>query len=40
MTNMNAYTEASATRQTLFDEIKTYRRVSMDFYLPSIIVPP
>ena len=25
MTNMNVYTEASATQQTLFDEIRTYR---------------
>ena len=40
MTNMNVYTEASATQQTLFDEARSYRRVSTDFYLPSIIVPP
>ena len=40
MTNMNVYTEASATHKTLFDEIMTYRRVSTDFYLPSIIAPP
>ena len=33
-------TEASATQKTLFDEIKTYRRVSTDFILPSIIAPP
>ena len=40
MTNMNVYTEASATQQTLFDETKTYRRVSTDFFMPSIIAPP
>ena len=40
MTNMNVYTEASATQLTLFDEINTYRRVSTDFFLPSIIDPP
>ena len=40
MTNMNVYTEASAIQQTLFDETRTYRRVSMDFYFPSIIAPP
>ena len=40
MTNMNVYTEASATQETLFDEIRTYRRVSTDFFLPSIIAPP
>ena len=40
MTNMNVYTEASATLQTLFDETRIYRRVTTDFYLPSIITPP
>ena len=40
MTNMNVYTEASATQQTLLDETTTYRRVSTDFYLPSIIATP
>ena len=40
MTNMNVYTEASATKQTLFDETSTYKRVSTDFYLPSILAPP
>ena len=40
MTNMNVYTEASATQQTFFDETRTYRRVSTDFLLPSIIAPP
>ena len=40
MTNMNLYTKDSATQQTLFDETRTYRRVSMDFYQPSIIAPP
>ena len=40
MTNMNVYTEASATQQTLFDAIKTYRRVSTDILLPSLIAPP
>ena len=40
MTRMNLYIEASATQQTLFDENKTYRRVSTDFFLPSIIAPP
>ena len=40
MTNMNGYTEASATQQTLFDETKTYRRASTDFIMPSIIAPP
>ena len=39
MTNMNVYTDASATQQTLFDETMTYRRDSMDFFLPSIIAP-
>ena len=40
MTNMNVYTKATGTQQTLFDETRTYRRVSMDYYLPSIIAPP
>ena len=40
MTNMNVYTEASATQQTLFDEARTDRRLSTDFFLPSIIAPP
>ena len=40
MTNPNVYIEASATQQTLFDETRPYRRVSMDFFLPSIIAPP
>ena len=40
MTNMNVYTEASATQKTSLDEIKTYRRVSTDFFLPSIIASP
>ena len=40
MKNMNVYSEASANQQTLFDETRTYRRVSTDFYLPSIIIPP
>ena len=40
MINMSMYTEASATQQTLIDETRTYRRVSTDFYLPSIIAPP
>ena len=40
MTNMNVYNEASATQQTLFDEATTDRRVSTDFFLPSIIAPP
>ena len=40
MTNMNEYTEASATQQTLFDETRTYRRVSMDLKMPPIIAPP
>ena len=40
MTNVNVYTEASATKQTLFDETRTYRRVSKDFILPSIISQP
>ena len=40
MTNMNVYTEASATQKALFDETSTYRRVSTDFFLPSIIAQP
>ena len=40
MTNMNVYIDASATQQTLFDVNKSYRRVSTDFFLPSIITPP
>ena len=40
MTNMNVYTEASATQQTLFDEIRSYGKVSTDFFMPSIIAPP
>ena len=40
MTNMIVYTKASATQQTLFDETRTSRRVSMDIFLPSIIAPP
>ena len=40
MTNMNVYTEASATQQTFFDETRTYRRIFTDFILPSIISPP
>ena len=40
MTNMNVYTEASTTQQTLLDETRTYREVSTDFYLPSIIAQP
>ena len=40
MTNMNVYTEASATQQNLFDETRSYRRVSTDYYMPSIIAPP
>ena len=39
MTNMSVYTEASATQLILFDEISTYRRVSTDFFLPSIVAP-
>ena len=39
MTNMNVYTEASATQETLFDETSTYRRSATDFFLPSIIAP-
>ena len=31
MTNINVYSEASATQQTLFDETRTYIRVSTDF---------
>ena len=37
---MKLYTEALATQQTLFDETRTYRRVSTDFFLRSIIAPP
>ena len=37
---MNVYTEASASQQILFDETRTYRRVSTDFFLPYIIDPP
>ena len=37
---MNVYTEASATQQILFDETRTYRRVSTNFILPFIIAPP
>ena len=37
---MNVYSEASATQQTLFDETRSYRRVSTDFLLLSIIAPP
>ena len=40
MTNMNVYTEASATQQTFFDEIRSYGRVSTDFFMSSIIAPP
>ena len=40
MTNMNVYTGASATQQTLFNETRSYRRVSTDFFLPSIIALP
>ena len=40
MTNMNVYTKDSATQQTLFDVTRTYRRVSTDFSLTSIIAPP
>ena len=40
MTNMNVYTEASATQHILFDEIRTYSRVSTNFILLSIIAPP
>ena len=40
MTNMNVYTEASATQKTLFDDTRTYRRVSTDFFHSSIIAPP
>ena len=37
---MIVYTEASATQQTLFDETRSYRKVSTDFLPPSIIAPP
>ena len=40
MTNMNVYTEASATQQTLFDETSIYIWDYTDFFLPSIIAPP
>ena len=40
MTNMNVYTEASATLLPLFDETTTYKRVLTDFFLSSIIAPP
>ena len=40
MTSMNVYTEALDTQQILFDETRTYRRVSTDFFLPSVIAPP
>ena len=40
MTNMNVYTDSSATQQTLFEETRTYRSVSTDFFLPYIIAPP
>ena len=40
MINMNVYTEASASQQTLFDVTRTYKRVLTDFFLPSIIAPP
>ena len=40
MTKINVYTEASATQQTLFDETRTYRRVSTEYFLPSIIASP
>ena len=40
MTNMNVYTEASATQQTLLDETTTYRKVSTAFFLLSIIAQP
>ena len=39
MTNMNVYNEALATQQTLFDETRSYRRVSTEFFVPSIIAP-
>ena len=37
---MNVYTEETATQQTLFDETRSYTKVSTDFFLPSIIAPP
>ena len=40
MTNMNVYTEASANQQTLFDETRTYRRDSTQFFFLSIIAQP
>ena len=39
MTNMNVYTEASDAQQTLFDDTRSYRRVSTDFFLPTMIAP-
>ena len=40
MSNMNVYTEATATQQPVFDETWSYRRISTVFILPSIIFPP
>ena len=40
MTNMNVYTEASATQQTLLEDTRPYRRVYTEFFLLSIIAPP
>ena len=40
MANMNVYTEASGTQQTLFDETRSYRRVFTEFFLPFIIALP
>ena len=40
LNTLNVYTEASSTQQTLFYETRTYRRVSTDFFLPSIIAKP
>ena len=40
MTNMNVYTEDLATQQAMFDETRSYRRVSTDFFLPCIIAVP
>ena len=37
---MIVYTEAKSTQQTLFDETRTYRKVSTVIFLPSIIAPP
>ena len=39
MTNINVYSKASSTQQILFDETRTYRRISADFNMPSIIAP-